>query len=51
MLRTTVLANSASVLRYKISIACGSNSSGGVANSIAFASATTAQIAQTSPCC
>jgi hypothetical protein len=43
--------NPASVVRYKTSIACGSNSSGGVANSIVFASARRAQIAQAPPGC
>ena len=43
--------NSASVVRYRNSTACGSSNSGGVANSIALAIEMTAQIAQASLCC
>ena len=43
-------ANSASVVRYRSSIACGSCSSGGVANRTLLASEMTAQIAQPSVC-
>src|SRR5258708_10930909 len=44
-------ANSASVVRYRNSTACGSSSTGGVANSTLPASAMTAQIAQASAGC
>ena len=43
--------NSASVTRRKSFTACGSSSTGGVANNTAFANAITAQIAQESPGC
>src|SRR5882672_11710731 len=44
-------ANSASVVRYRSSMACGSSNSGGVANSTALAKAMTAQIAHGSLGC
>ena len=44
-------ANSASVVRYRSSTACGSSNTGGVANSKLLASAMTTQIAQASAGC